>query len=106
MRFFVVALALFSVALTGCSDDDDGGGGSSDSTVDVTSDVAKAYLADLDDAGLRDVFEDDESAVAYVATACSDAGVVGRTPEDLIASGAVSAQAAVALAYCDTELAG
>jgi hypothetical protein len=101
MRSFVVALALVSVLAAGCSDDD---GGSSGSSVDVDTEVAKEYLAELDTAGLGDIFDDDEQAVAYVATACDDAEVVGQTPEALIESGAVSAQAAIALGYCDTDL--
>lgn len=100
MRSFVVALALVSVVAAGCSDDDS----SSGSSADVNSEVAKEYLAKLDAAGLGDVFDDDEQAVAYVATACDNAEVVGQTPEALIESGAVSAQAAIALGYCDSDL--
>lgn len=102
MRSFVVALALVSVVAAGCSGDDS----SSGSSVDVDSEVAKAYLAELDDADLGDIFDDDQQAVAYVATACDNAEVVGQTPEALIESGAVSAQAAIALGYCDTDLNG
>lgn len=84
----------------GCGGDDD-----SDPEVKVDSAPAQEYLADLEEAGI-DVFPDDEQAVAYVATACADAEVVGRSPEELIESGEVSDQAAVALEYCDTELNG
>jgi hypothetical protein len=99
MRTLVAALALVSLVAVGCSDDD-----SSDSEVSVDSAAAKDYLADLDEAGLGDLFPDDEAAVAYVATACADAEAIGNTPEELIESGAVSEQAAVALEYCDTDL--
>ena len=101
MRSSVVALALTATVLVGCSDDS-----SPEPTVSVDSPPAKAYLADLEEAGLGDLFPDDETAVGFVATACADADTIGSTPEELIESGGVSEQAAVALQYCDTELRG
>lgn len=102
MRALLVALAVVSLAAAGCGDDD----GDSTPKVDVSSEAAQDYLAELDAAGLSDAFPDDETAVAYVTTACANAETVGQTPEDLIASGEVSEQAAIALGYCDTDLAG
>lgn len=102
MRPLLVALAVVSLAVSGCGDDD----GGSEPDTDADSKTAQAYLADLEEAGLDDLYEDDETAIAYVATACANAKSFGQTPEELIASGAVSEQAAVALAYCDSDLAG
>lgn len=103
MRSFVVAVALMSFAAAGCSDEETSPTGTK---IDLESDVAKDYLADLEEAGLGDLYPSPADAVAYVATACKDAGAFGMTPQELIDSGAVSEQAAVALAYCDTALAG
>lgn len=103
MRSFVVALSLTLTvfATSGCSDDD-----TNSPDVDTSSDDAQAYLAELEAAGLDDLFEDDEQAVAYVATACADAATLGQTPEQVIESGAANEQAVIALGYCETELAG
>lgn len=103
MRHFVVAAVLIPIVAVACGDDD---GDSSDRRVDPDGKTATAYLADLEAAGLGDLYSSDEEAVAYVATACDNAGAFGMTPQQLIESGTVSAQAAVALEYCDTELAG
>ncbi|MGK2947750.1 MAG: hypothetical protein ACSLFP_04195 [Acidimicrobiales bacterium] len=108
MRSFVVAgFVVVGLALAGCSDDDNGdsgGSGAGGTPADVNSADAQAYLADLQEAGLGDLFETDEAAVAFVPTACESAVAFQMTPEQLIESGEVSEQAAVALQYCDTEL--
>lgn len=109
MRSFVVAVVVVvGLAVAGCSGDDGGGngaqGGDGGPPPDVTSADAQAYLADLEEAGLGDLFETDEAAVAFVATACESAVTLQKTPEELIESGEVSEQAAVALEHCDTDL--
>ena len=104
MRALLVALAVVSLAAAGCGDD-----GSSDTTkptVDVNSAAAQEYLAELDAAGFSDLYENDEAAVAYVAGACANAVALGKTPEELIETKAVTDEVAIALGYCDTELAG
>jgi hypothetical protein len=103
MRSFVVAVVLvIGFGIAGCSDDDDGG--SNGGAPDVSGEDAQRYLADLEEAGLADLLEDDEAAVAFVPTACESAVVLQQTPEQLIESGEVSEQAAIALRYCDTPL--
>ena len=110
MRSFVVAVVVVvGVALVGCSGGDDGGengagGANGGSPPDVTSADAQAYLADLEEAGLGDLFETDEAALAFVPTACESAEAIEQTPDQLIESGEVSDQAAVALQYCDSDL--
>lgn len=109
MRSFVVAVVVVvGLGVAGCSGDDgggsDGGGANGGSPPDVSSADAQAYLADLEEAGLDDLFETDEAAVAFVPTACESAVALQQTPEQLIESGEVSEQAAVALTYCDTDL--
>lgn len=108
MRSFVVAVVLVvGLGIAGCSDDDGGGGSADDGPggrPDASGEDAQRYLADLEEEGLGDLFEDDAAAVAFVATACDSAVTLQQTPEQLIESGEVSDQAAVALRYCDTPL--
>ena len=102
MHRFVAAVLALALLAAGCGDDGD----NEPAGPDVESDVAHEYLSDLDEAGLGDLFEDDEQAVAFVSTACANAATIGQTPEELIASGEVNEQSIVALEYCDTELGG
>ena len=103
MRRTLIALCVSLLLLAACGGDDDEESGPD---VDVDSPAAQEYLAELEDAGLGDVFPDDETAVRFVGTACRNAVEVGSDPETLLEEGEVNAQSKVALQYCDTELAG
>ena len=95
MRALLAAFVVASLGLAGCGDD--GGSDATESTVDVNSETAQQYLAELDDAGFGDVFESDEAAVAYVAGACANAASLGKTPEELVTSEAVEDEVVIAL---------
>ena len=103
MRRARAALLTTTLLLAACGGDD--GGGEPDATPELDSDAAQQYLGELDDAGVRDDYQDDAAAVRFVKIACDNAAEVGTDVDTLLESGELNAQSRVALHYCDTELA-